>query len=383
MVGSQRSLDEEEAAVSREMISLASEILSIDEACQTVLTLFARIFPCVGSWMATTRTPDGAPQLRATSGFSWIGEADLSALSPQRLTEIHSARTGLWVIDIEHFPTALPFVDEDVGAVVIAKLSAHNCCVGIVTLMLPTQWSFTPHQRQLLASLATQAALVVHNANLVAAAQELVIQEERSRIATEIHDGVSQNLALLMLKVEIISRLIDMDPQRAKAELEKLQSIVELSVQELRRSINTLRSPDSAGLGLMPAIQRVVTDFTRQTGMEVELALPSEVSLPPQAISTILGVIQERLATVSKQASASRVAVEVETACHLLTMRVADDGHTSLHPPFDENAATPPLLDKLRDLVRPIGGTVSTTADLTGMVVESRIPLRQCMTPSH
>ncbi|HEX2987233.1 MAG TPA: histidine kinase [Chloroflexota bacterium] len=383
MAASQHSLSEEEAFVSREMISLASEILSIDEACHTVLSLFARVFPCVGSWMATTRTPNGALQLRATSGFSWTGEADLSALSLQRLAEIPSVETVLWVFDLEHSPTVLPFVDEDVGAVVVATLSAHNGCVGIVALMLPTPWSFTPHQRKLLASLSNQAALVVHSAILVAAAQELAIQEERSRIATEIHDGLSQNLALLMLKVEIISRLIDRDPERAKAELEKIQSIVELSVQELRHSINTLRSPDSAGLGLIPALQRMAGDFTKRTGINVELALPSDLSLPPQAISTILGVVQERLGTASRQASASRVTVAVATAGDCLTVRIADDGHASVNPPLDEDGATVPLLDRLRDLVRPLGGTVSTTADSTGMVVESRIPLRQCTTPSH
>ncbi len=75
------------------------------------------------------------------------------------------------------------------------------------------------------------------------AAQELAVQEERTRIAREIHDGVSQNLALLLLKMEIISRLADSDPARMRRELANVMSILEDSVQELRRSIDTLRLP--------------------------------------------------------------------------------------------------------------------------------------------
>ncbi|GEM_PF-5315578 len=80
----------------------------------------------------------------------------------------------------------------------------------------------------------------------VLASQEFALQQERSRIAREIHDGVSQNLALLILKMEIISRLADSDPPRVKDELRKVTTILESSINELRSTLNTLRSP---GLG--------------------------------------------------------------------------------------------------------------------------------------
>jgi len=80
------------------------------------------------------------------------------------------------------------------------------------------------------------------------ASQESVLREERNRIAREIHDGVSQYLALLMLKMEIISRLADSDPDQVKDELRKVMAILESSVQELRRLVRAIRSPGLAGL---------------------------------------------------------------------------------------------------------------------------------------
>ena len=72
-----------------------------------------------------------------------------------------------------------------------------------------------------------------------------IVQEERNRIAKVIHDGVAQNLALLMLKMEVISRLADIDQIRMKAELSKAIEILEATTQELRSSILSLRTPDA------------------------------------------------------------------------------------------------------------------------------------------
>jgi signal transduction histidine kinase len=83
--------------------------------------------------------------------------------------------------------------------------------------------------------------------------QEPALQEERNRIATELHDGISQNLALLTLKMEIISRLADTDPPRMKAELTKVMVILESTVQELRRLIDSLRPSDPAHFERVPA----------------------------------------------------------------------------------------------------------------------------------
>lgn len=104
--------------------------------------------------------------------------------------------------------------------------------------------AFTPGDLAAARALAFLAGSLFHMEQVRLASQESVVQAERNRIAREIHDGVSQNLALLILKMEIISRLSESDPGRAKVELGKVMSILEASIHELRRSIHALRSPD-------------------------------------------------------------------------------------------------------------------------------------------
>ena len=89
-------------------------------------------------------------------------------------------------------------------------------------------------------ALTTVVGLLLHFEQLHRTSHELALQEERNRIAREIHDGISQSLALLILKMEIISRLADSDPVRMKVELRNVMSILELTVQELRRTLAQL-----------------------------------------------------------------------------------------------------------------------------------------------
>ncbi len=72
------------------------------------------------------------------------------------------------------------------------------------------------------------------------------LEQERLRIAREIHDGVAQNLALLLVKMEILSRLMDRDPAQVKSELARATSVLEATVRQLRASLSSLRPSDRA-----------------------------------------------------------------------------------------------------------------------------------------
>lgn len=271
---------------------------------------------------------------------------------------------------------------EAATSLLLASISVAHRLIGVIGFERPESaaGSYSIAEAELLGCIAGQLATALQNLRLRAydtSALELAVQEERNRIAREIHDGVSQNMALLILKMEIISRLTDRDPQRVKAELTKTQSIIEASVYQLRRSIYTLRSPDIAGLGLIPALQRLAKEFTEQTNIEVDLRLPATLTLPPQPLSAAFSVVQERLDVVSSARSASRVAVHIRLASDHLSVRVTDNGQLPLLPPLDEEDAGPPWLARLKDRVRPLGGTVAVTHEPPETLVGVTIPLRQ------
>lgn len=88
-----------------------------------------------------------------------------------------------------------------------------------------------------------------------------IVQDERNRIAKLIHDGVAQNLALLILKMEMISRLADIDQTRMKAELSKATEILEATIQELRDTIASLRTPGTEQSYLLRSARALASSF--------------------------------------------------------------------------------------------------------------------------
>src|SRR5690606_11431310 len=93
---------------------------------------------------------------------------------------------------------------------------------------------FTAEDEALLGILAQHAAIALTNARLYERSRELTIAEERSRLAHELHDAVSQKLFSLRLTAQAAARLVDRDPVRAKGELQQVAALAAEAADELR-----------------------------------------------------------------------------------------------------------------------------------------------------
>lgn len=100
---------------------------------------------------------------------------------------------------------------------------------------------FTAEDEELLSILAQHAAIALTNARLYERSRELTIAEERSRLAHELHDAVSQKLFSLRLTAQAATTLIDRDPARAKGELHQVAALAAEAVEELRAAVIELR----------------------------------------------------------------------------------------------------------------------------------------------
>lgn len=158
--------------------------------------------------------------------------------------------------------------------------------------------------------------------------EETAVQAERTRIARAIHDGVSQKLALLMLKMEIISRLADENPPRMKLELAGAIEILEASVRDLREAVHSLRSPDVGRVGLPVAIRQLARGFSEQTGAAIELSLPGDCPAPSELQSAVFGAIQRRLEFIRTDGLAGTVWLTLAQTEGQLVATVRDDGCT-------------------------------------------------------
>lgn len=162
-----------------------------------------------------------------------------------------------------------------------------------------------------------------------------VREEERQRLAREVHDGPAQVLANAIFQIEFCQRLAEKDPRRLDGELGRLKGDLRESLAEVRYFIFDLRPGPLAELGLVATMRRYAEGYQSRSGIAVHLDLDDDL----QRLSTakemaIFRVVQEALQNTRKHSGASRVDLIVRQEGDHLLVSVEDDGRG-----FDADAA--------------------------------------------
>ena len=167
----------------------------------------------------------------------------------------------------------------------------------------------------------------LQNTQMMGAQIIRIQEEERRRLARDIHDGPAQSIANIVFRAEVCERLIDTDAERAKSELKALREHIRSTLAEIRKIIFDLRPMALDDLGLVPTIRGVLDVFREQYGLFTEIALMGkEKRLEPHIEIGMFRVVQEALNNVVKHAQASTVRVRIEFAATSVTVLVEDDG---------------------------------------------------------
>jgi len=152
-------------------------------------------------------------------------------------------------------------------------------------------------------------------------------EEERRRVAREIHDGPAQLLANVVLRIDVCQRLVDHDLQRLRDELHQLKDLVRVSLQDVRKVIFDLRPMALDDLGLVPAFRSYLKDYQERSGILPDLVVTGEERRFAQAYEVALfRLVQEALNNVWKHAQAEHAWVLVEFSEAGIRMVVKDDG---------------------------------------------------------
>jgi two-component system sensor histidine kinase DegS len=152
-------------------------------------------------------------------------------------------------------------------------------------------------------------------------------EEERRRLARDIHDGPAQAIANIVFRAEVCERLIDSDPERAKYELKTLREHIRNTLTEIRKIIFDLRPMAIDDLGLVPTIRGILDVLREQYGLSTEIAVRGrEQRLQSHVEIGIFRVVQEALNNVIKHAQASSISVRIEFVAAGMTIVVEDDG---------------------------------------------------------
>ena len=203
-------------------------------------------------------------------------------------------------------------------------------------------------------------------------------EEERQRIAQELHDSTAQHLVAASLNIMSLKAKTASNGSDRKL-VDDIESSLEEATKELRVSTFLLHPPHLASDGLKASLQSYVKGFGRRTGLRTAIRVPCTVNdLPISLQRTLLRVIQEALANVHRHAAATEVSINVHMSDDEIRLLVRDNGHgiSELASSSDVGEMHYGLgIPGMRARLHRFGGDLDIDTGPDGTTVLARLPL--------
>jgi signal transduction histidine kinase len=350
---------------------------SVDEVLQRLVDGAREL---AGARFAALGLPDGEGGFRRflTSGMSdaliaslgpmprqhgMLG-AMLDTAAPFRTSDIHDdARFRGW------WPRNHPDMRTFLGVPIVAP-------EGVIGAFYLTEKhggaQFTDDDEELIGLLAAHAAIAIGKARLYEQTRELSIQAERNRLALDLHDAVSQKLFGLVLNAETAATLLDRDPAAARDQVERLASLAQEALDELRSLVFELRPPDLARDGLCGTLRKHVEVVRRLQGRDIALELDDGVALDPDRDAEVFRIAQEALQNALRHSSAAHIAVRLQRDEGRVVLEVRDDG-TGFDPAAVALRSRSLGLTSMEERAERLGGTLSIDSTAAGTNVRLEV----------
>jgi signal transduction histidine kinase len=217
--------------------------------------------------------------------------------------------------------------DSDVSALVL-PLVAGVRTIGLLAIETDSAAAYPPHVVERVAAAAAPAALRLEAALLFDEVRSLATNEERQRLAREIHDGVAQELVMVGYGIDNALATLPDGAEEAAQELKVLRGEVTRVITELRMSLFELRSEVDRHGGLAAAIADYARAVGASAGLRVHLSLDeSTARLPTATEAELLRIAQEAITNARKHAGASNLWVTCAVDPPAAQIEVSDDGH--------------------------------------------------------
>ena len=210
---------------------------------------------------------------------------------------------------------------------------------------------------RLLTCIGHQIGLTIDSARLCRQAREAAIAGERRRLASELHDTVVQSLCGMALTARATRIILQRDPERAAAQLARLQTLAQAALADMRSLVFRLR-PDSQVREDRP---RYVVDLKSPRDLEVELCLEFQGCLSREQVEGLSLIVQEALSNVARHGRTDRAAVTLSVDHDGLSMLVEDQG-VGFDPSSVESGWKAMGLATMRERAEILGGTLEVTS---------------------
>jgi signal transduction histidine kinase len=301
--------------------------------------------------------------------------------------EVMTASRPTVVQNYRTYPRAIPaFVEAGVTSVVGVPIVSGDQSFGTLALAsLDEARDFSDRDVAVLAGIGRQAGIAIENARLyenlrfyiqrITRAQE----DERKRIARELHDETVQMLIVISRRLEVLATLPEQLPETAVRHLESLRELIGHTLREVRRFIEDLRPPTLDHLGLVATLEGL-TDDVEEAEIETELRVTGQIRrLMPEEELVLFRIAQEALNNVRRHSKASRVTVELEFFPSKVRMIIDDNGRGFNAPErIGDLVSTGRLgLIGMHERARTLGGTLTIQSERGhGTVIILDVPVQ-------
>lgn len=296
--------------------------------------------------------------------------AMLHDAKPERLADVRKdPRFEGWPAEHPEMSDFLGLPIKDGDEVIGALFLANKSCPKP-----QGDCGFTEEDEELLSILAQHAAIALTNARLYERSRELTIAEERSRLAHELHDAVSQKLFSLRLTAQAAAALVDRDPARAKGELQQVAALAAEATEELRAAVVELRPAALDEDGLINTLRTQIHVLDRAHSATVTFDTCGMKALPAAQEEALLRVAQEALHNALRHSGAKKVDVVLARRGQGAVLSITDSGK-GFEPREIRRAGRHLGLVSMRDRASGVGGRLRVvSAPGKGTTIEMEVP---------
>lgn len=204
-------------------------------------------------------------------------------------------------------------------------------------------------------------------------------EEERGRVARELHDGISQMLVAVRYTLELTKRRLIKEDDRIGESLDKGIDGLGGAIQEVRRISRDLRPGVLDDLGLGPALQSLADDFGQRTGVDITVeTVVFRNRLDQDARIALYRIAQEALTNIERHAEAQVVTISLKGHRSGGQLMIIDDGKGM---PQHASAKTGLGLRNMQERIEQLGGTIRFHSSAQGTTIDAQVPLTHLLRP--
>jgi signal transduction histidine kinase len=186
----------------------------------------------------------------------------------------------------------------------------------------------------------------------------LAIEQERSRLARELHDSVTQTVFSMNLAAQSARLLLDKEPPRAAGQLIRIEELAASAQNEIQSLVSQLRPHSVAEEGLPAALRRLAAEQKARDGLQVSLEIQGEATTSERVVTSLYSITHEALINVSKHSGVCEAVIRLNLGRDHFCLEIEDQGR-GFNPDatFDQRGHLG--LASIFEQAREIGGSVS------------------------